>query len=57
MPSREPHRQDSQVDETTLLATRGHFSRVSIEVDLNKPLISKLCSEEQLEKLNTRVCR
>lgn len=29
-----------RVDETTLMASRGRFARISVEVDLHQPLIS-----------------
>ena len=30
-----------QIDSTTSMASRGHFARLCVEVDLTKPLVSK----------------
>lgn len=40
-----------RIDETTLLASRGRFARVSIEVDLDQPLISKFMFRRRLRRM------
>lgn len=40
-----------RVDESTFRASRGKFARVSVEIDLNKPLISKFVFAEKVHRV------
>ncbi|CAI0451791.1 unnamed protein product [Linum tenue] len=40
-----------KMDETTRAATRGHFARICVEVDLTKPLIVKYRLERRVRRL------